>query len=672
MTGRTRFAPGRSSAAVLLSLMGLGSCAQDIETAGAPGEEPTVTSAVLTGFNVTTRAYNIQRTGANTGELALNPTNVTTATFGKLFTIAVDDEVYAQPLYASNMTIAGGTHNVVFIATVNNTISAFDADVGGSPLWSRNFNNGGRPVNHNEVGGNCVPYNDFSNNIGIVGTPVIDGNAMTLFLVTRTVEAGAFVQRLRALDITNGNERVGARTIGTINAQTNNQRPALALSQNKVYVGWSSYCDTPPYEGRVMAFNTSDLSQAASFSAAPGGGLAGIWMAGAAPTIDGNGNLFYSTGNGAFDGVNSFGETLLRLSPTLGVVDWFTPPNWASLNSADLDLGSSGPVFVPGTSLLTMGGKGGGTCYLVDANNMKHLNLPFNWHCVDPDNVRTGLSHHLHNSMVTWNGPSGVNLYTWGENDFGRMWRFNGSTFNTPAASVSNVLPPQGMPGGMMSLSSNGSGNGILWVTMPLSGDANHDTVPGILRAFDATNLTRELWNSTIKPADDPGNFTKGSAPVIANGKVYVASLSRSVSAYGLTAAMTTEAESAPVAGFTSGRLLRVFSDTSASAGAGRILESHAVGDFVSLTINVQQTAVWRIIPRLKKFNNRAIWQLSIDGANQGGAQDGFASGFVYTDVDLGTRNLTAGNHTFRFQVTGRNGASSDFWIALDAIKLTR
>jgi hypothetical protein len=321
-----------------------------------------------------------------------------------------------------------------------------------------------------------------------------------------------------------------------------------------------------------------------------------------------------------------------------------------------------------------MGGKGGGTCYLVNANRMGHVNTPIpqTWQCVDPNNVRSGLSHHLHNSMVTWGSPSGVNLYTWGENDFGRMWRFNGTTFNTPAASVSNVLPPQGMPGGMMSLSSNGSGNGILWVTMPLSGDANHSSVPGVLRAFDATNLTRELWNSTMNAADNMMNFSKGSAPVIANGKVYLASLSRSVGVYGLTANVTTEAESAPVAGSTAGRLVRVFIDSAASGGAGVIIESHAVGEFVSLTINVPQTGLWGIRPLFKKFSNRAIWQLSIDGGNQGAAQDGFASSFIYTEVDLGTRNLTAGNHTFRFQVTGRNGASSDFWIAVDTIKLTR
>jgi len=133
-------------------------------------------------------------------------------------------------------------------------------------------------------------------------------------------------------------------------------------------------------------------------------------------------------------------NVMVRLSPTLGVQDFFTPSNFASLNSSDNDLGSSGPIFVPGTNLLVMGGKGGGTCYLVNSTSMGHVvSGGTQWHCVDPDNVRSGLTHHLHNSMVGWSGPSGTNLYTWGENDFGRMWRFNGSTFNTPAASIGTM-----------------------------------------------------------------------------------------------------------------------------------------------------------------------------------------------------------------------------------------
>jgi hypothetical protein len=222
----------------------------------------------------------------------------------------------------------------------------------------------------------------------------------------------------------------------------------------------------------------------------------------------------------------------------------------------------------------------------------------------------------------------------------------------------------------MMSLSSSGSSNGILWVAMPLSGDANHNTVPGVLRAFDANDLTRELWNSTVTTVDSAMSFTKGSAPVIASGKVFLPSLSNRVSVYGL--ASTTQAESAPVAGFTSGRVERVFSDTAANGGAGAILEGHAVNDFVSFTINVPQTGVWGIRPSHKRSNNRGTWQLSVDGTNVAGAQDGFSSSVSFTEVDLGAVNLTAGNHTFRFAVTGKNGSSTDFWIALDYIKLTR
>jgi hypothetical protein len=424
-----------------------------------------------------------------------------------------------------------------------------------------------------------------------------------------------------------------------------------------------------------MVFNASNLSQAGSFSAAPGNGAAGIWMAGAAPVIDGSGNVYYSTGNGNSDGVNSFGESIVKLSPTLARLGFFRPSNFASLNAADNDLGSSGPIFVPGTSLLVMGGKGGGTCYLVDSNNMPsggidESGIPQNWHCVDPDNVRPTLTHHLHNSMVAWNGPSGLNLYTWGENDFGRMWRFNGSTFNTPAASVSNVLPPVGMPGGMMSLSSNGTGNGVLWVTMPLSGDANTGPVPGVLRAFDANNLANELWNSTFNAVDNPQIFTKGSSPMIANGKVYVPGLSNRVSVYGLTNGP--QAEAATVAGFTAGRVERVFADAAASGGQGVILEGHAVGDFISFTINVPTTGVYGIRPRYKQNNNRGILQLAIDNVNQGAAFDGFNANVMYPEVDAGTVTLTAGNHTFKFTVTGKNASSSDFWMAFDYFKLAR
>jgi hypothetical protein len=681
--GRRWFSTGRSGSLVLLSVLGLA-----------------VPRAAIAQTSVLTRAYGNSRSGANLNETALKTSNVRLATFGKLFTINVDDQVYAQPLYVANLSIAGGTHNTVFIETVNNTVYAFDADRAGAgnavPLWQKNFNVGFRPPNHTEVGQACGTYNDLSGNIGIVGTPVIDGGTQTLFVVTRTVEGATFRQRLRALDITTGNERVPAVTIGTINAQTNHQHPALALSAGKIYIAWSSHCDTNPYHGRVMAFNASNLSQAASFDVVPTGSQAGIWMAGAGPVIDASGNLFYSTGNGTFDGVNNFGESILKLSGTnLMRLDFFTPSNFSQLNGTDRDLGSSGPILVPGTTRIVMGGKGGdcdpasghptscgqagflaekGVCFLVNMSGMGGIStgdpqIPQKWHCVDPDNVRSGLSHHLHNAMVTWNSPAGLNLYTWGENDFGRAWRFNGSTFNTPAVSVSSVLPPVGMPGGMMALSASGStsGSGVLWVTMPLSGDANQATVPGVFRAFNAENLAQEIWNSATLAPDNSMNFTKGSQPLVVNGKVYAPSLSNRVSVYGLTS--STEAEVATIAAFTAGRTVRVFSDPIVSAGQGLIMESHATGDFLSLTINVAQAGNYGVRIRQKLNNNRGIWQLSIDGANQGATQDGFG-GLVYPEADLGVKNLTAGSHTFRFQITGKNASSSDFWLSLDYLKL--
>jgi hypothetical protein len=496
--------------------------------------------SALSSISVLTRNYNEARTGANLDEQDLNTSTVNSATFGKLFNVVVDDEVYAGVLYVANLSIAGGVHNVLYVATVNNSVYAFDADTGGSALWQVNLNNGFRPPFHLEVG--CYPYKNFQGNIGIVGTPVIDAAAGRMFLVTRTVENGTFRQRLHALDIATGNQVASPRVIGTIHSRDNNQRAGLALSQGKVFVSWASHCDTGQYKGYVIGYNTNDLSEAALFDASGPGSLVGIWMAGAAPIVDGSGNLIYATGNGTSNpSVGAYGQSIVKLTPSLTPLDYFIPANFASLNAVDDDLGSSGPVSLPGTSLIAMGGKGGGTCYLVDTNNMGHTaagdaQIRQKWQCGDPNNVSPGQTHHFHNTMVSWNSPAGLRLYSWSENDFGRAWRFNGSTLDVPAVSVTEVLPPLGMPGGVMSISANGStpGSGVLWVSMPLTGDASESTVPGVLRAFDAEDLTRELWNSAMVPFDTINNLSKGSPPVVANGKVYMASLSGIVSVFGL------------------------------------------------------------------------------------------------------------------------------------------
>jgi hypothetical protein len=264
-----------------------------------------------------------------------------------------------------------------------------------------------------------------------------------------------------------------------------------------------------------------------------------------AGAVDADGNLYYATGNGEgtnpFDGTTNFGETVLKLAPrTLGLLDYFTPSNFSTLDSQDADLGAAGGSFLPGQqNLFVFGGKEGKS-YLLDRTNMGHsvagdTQIPQSFEAVDPT-ATPNATHHIHNTVAMWNSPAGLNMYVAGENDYLRYYRFDptNTRFITPATAVSTVLPPLGMPGQMLSVSSNGSnaGTGIVWSTGPRVGDANQNVVPGILRAYNAETLAL-LWDSSL-PADDTLNFAKFSPPIVANGKVYAASFSNMLSVYGL------------------------------------------------------------------------------------------------------------------------------------------
>ncbi len=526
-------------------------------------------TAAQAQVNVLTRNYDNQRTGTNLSETILNTSNVNASQFGKLFMFPVDDQVFAGILYVSSLPIAGGVHNVIYVATVNNTVYAFDADTFGPPLWQRNFNGAGRPTHNNEVGQACGTYRDFLGNgnfgnlanIGIVGTPVIDGTSHTMYFVTRTVEGAATVQRLRAIDIATGLDRpsgsqvidqsvtfpgTGEDSNGTVvsfNPVTANQRPGLTLSQGVIYVGWSSYCDTHPYHGWVMSFDATTLARLGVFNTTPNGRGASAWMSGAAPAIDAGGNVYITTGNGSNNGTTDFSESLLKLAPTtLTLQDFFTASNFNNLDNTDLDFNPSGPVMLPGTNFVTTGAKEG-KIYLVDTGNLGHFapgdtEIQQVLQAVDPTIRGTG-THHIHNASPVWNSPEGLNLYVWGENDFLHGYRFDpvAKTFQVPSFDNGGVLAPAGMPGGHMVISANGStpGTGVLWASIPRNGDANQMTVAGHLFAFNAETL-QLLWSSTA-PGDDTLNFAKGSPPVEANGKVYLASQSNFVSVYGLRSA---------------------------------------------------------------------------------------------------------------------------------------
>jgi Bacterial Ig-like domain (group 3)/MBG domain (YGX type)/PQQ enzyme repeat len=494
--------------------------------------------------NVYTRSNDNSRTGANLQETILTPAIVNSTNFGKLFTVATDGQIYAQPLYVSNLAIAGGTHNVVFVASMLNTVYALDADTGAT-LWTQNY---GSPIIPQDV--------EFDQNIswatrlGILGTPVIDPATNYMYFVSGSQPADGtrvFSYNLNAIDITtglpvNGSPVTITATYSTpdltsplvFNPQMQNPRPGLALANGNVYVAFASHEDAPPYHGFVMAYSTSTLAQTAVYSDTTIGTLGGIWNAGQAPAVDSAGNLYISTGNGSFgttpNKLVQTGNSFIKLSPTLQLLDYFTPYNSATMNTSDLDLGSSGLLLIPNTSYMLGGGKQG-VLYLADANGMGEFNA-------SSDQVRqefqavygVGTSH-IHGGPVYFNSDqNGPTTYVWGENDVLRGFLFNATTglLNpTPFATSTMTAPVTNndgaMPGGFLAISANGQSNGILWASTPYNANAVVTTVQGVLYAFNADTLNL-LWSDKTNDArDEIGNFAKYVPPLVANGKLYMA-----------------------------------------------------------------------------------------------------------------------------------------------------
>ena len=481
--------------------------------------------------NVLTQHNDLARTGANLKETILTPASVNTAHFGMLFKRVLDDQVYGQPLLVTNVKIGGGTHDVVYLTTVNNSVYAFDANdpSASTPIWHVNF---GTPPNLYSAIFGCF---DMNGKIGIVGTPVIDLQSGTLYVVALTEVGGGFEQRLHALDIATGADL--ANSPATIAAPEfdplmQNQRPGLLLANGTVYVGYASHCDKEPYHGFLLGYDAKTLRQTAVFNATPTGSGASVWQSGQAPAADAQGNIYVVAGNGSWDGNVNFSESFLKLDPQLKLLDWFTPTNHFQLDKDDNDLNSSGATLIPGTSLVVGGGKEG-VLYTLDANHFGHLG--------DENALQhfQATGSHLH-SIVYWESANkGKLLYIWGQRDKARVYQGHEITVNNAqlgSGKVASVLwdespvmsrpeMNEGHPGAMLSLSANGGRDGILWAPIHASGDSWHESRPGILHAYDADDLGRELWNSLQNPTrDDCGNYAKMAPPTIANGKVYLAS----------------------------------------------------------------------------------------------------------------------------------------------------
>ncbi len=469
----------------------------------------------------------LSRTGANLQEISLTPANVNVSGFGKLFSHTVDGKVYAQPLYVSGITVGGQTRNVVYVCTDSNSLYAFDADNGSvGALWHDNF---GPPVPNSDVG-SC---GDMAPQIGITGTPAIDKAGGTLYVDSKSKESGSYFHRLHAIDLATGAEKfsgpvvISASANGkNFNALRQHQRPGLVLLNGNVYIGYGSSCDTQTYYGWLLGYNATTLKQVCVFNVCPGGSEGAIWSSGMAPAVDASGNIFVMTGNGTFDansGGSDYGDCFIKLSTannTLSVLDWFCPSNQASLSSADKDLGSGGPLLIPGTSLVTGVGKEG-VIYLINQNNMGHFSSSTN-HDVQQFAGVSGTDR-IGPSPVYWQGPSAQYLYFSTGGSKTKAFTFNGSKINTSPVAQSSET--QGNPGGL-SISANGSSDGILWVVDSGSG--------GTLRAYNAAGTLAELWNSQDNSSRDGlGTYVKFSSPTIANGKVYVGTSGKIV-AYGL------------------------------------------------------------------------------------------------------------------------------------------
>lgn len=524
----------RTAALTSLLALSLSAACSGSSSNNPTGDPAAVPSGVFTYHN------DNLRTGQNLNESLLTPANVNTTTFGFLFSLPVDGQIYAQPLY-----VAGQLHNTVFVATEHDSVYAFDADHPTSlPLWHTSFINPAAGIT--TVPSADVSCTDLIPEIGITSTPVIDPHSGTLYVVAKTKENGTYVHRIHALDVSTGIDKnsaviqggVPGNGIGNVNgiisfdSQIQLQRAALLLSHDMLYIAFASHCDQGLYHGWVFAYDAQTLSQRAIFNSTPNGSWGGIWHGGGGPSTDASGNVFVVTGNGTFDGPspagsNDFGDTFLRLTPgTLALSDFFTPFNQAQLEQDDTDLGSGTPLLLPDQNsgpphLLVSAGKEG-TIYLLNRDNMGKF--------------QTGSDNQIVQSVPNALGPLfGTPAY------FQHTVYFFAATDSLKAFSLSNgqlgtsptsqSVTHSGFPGATPVISANGAANAIVWA---LQTDQFGTSGPAVLHAYLASDVSTELYNSNQNPGrDNPGPAVKFTVPTVMNGKVYVGTQTQ-LSVFGL------------------------------------------------------------------------------------------------------------------------------------------
>jgi hypothetical protein len=500
------------------------------------------------------------RTGQNLNETVLTPANVNSLQFGKLFSYATDQLSHASPLYVANVNIPGkGLRNVVYVATEHDTLYAFDADgLSAAPLWQISFINPAAgittvpPADTGETG-------DIAPEIGITGTPVIDPTTATLYVVAKTKEVSGgttYVQRLHALDISTGAERPGSPVVlqATVpgsgdgssggqlqfNSLRENQRPALLLSNGVIYIAFGSHGDLGPYHGWVLGYNATNLQRVIAYCVSPNGSKGGIWQSGMGLAADAAGNVYFMTANGTFDantGGLDYGDSFMKLGSSGTVLDYFTSHDQNIMDNNNWDLASSGTLLLPdqpgATPHLLIGAGKTGTIYLVNRDSMGHYNAN------NDNQIVQSLVNIFPNGTPepgNYSAPVYFNgiVYFSPINDTIKAFQMNNGLL--PISATFSSLQVYPYPGGWIALSANGSTNGILWaIQRNDSGVADPGTAaPGVLRAYLATDLRTELYNSSQAGTRDALDYAaKFTVPLVANGKVFVLTNGR-LTAFGL------------------------------------------------------------------------------------------------------------------------------------------
>lgn len=521
-----------------------------------------------TAVPVLTWRYDLTHAGENTSETVLTPANVNTTSFGKLFSLSVDSTVYAQPLYVPNLKMSDGlVHNVLFVATENDSIYAFDADsnsgADAKPIWHVSLLTSAHGAG---AGATPVPWQDTGSpdvapTIGITGTPAINLSTNTMYVVAASKENGTYFSRLHAIDITTGAEQAGspvnitATVTGTglgssggqlaFSPMWENQRPALDYYNGHVYIGYAAHGDNGNYHGWLFAYDATTLKQTAVLCLTPNTYGAGVWGSGAGMPIDNDGSggrMFVSTGNGdiskypPFSESTELGESVVDFSLANGGItptDAFTTFNFQTLNNHDWDLGSGGVLMLPdqqGTypHILISGGKEGRVLVL---NRDSLGGYPASGATSDPNALQeiTGLTPQgegYWNTAAYWNG----NVYVWPENGSPMLFKLNNGVMDTqPSSTAAGVK--SAFPSPSFSISSNGTQDGVAWA---VRSDQFNTNGPAVLYAWDANDLSKPIYESdTNASRDAAGPANKFSIPVVTNGKVYVAAHGE-VNVYGL------------------------------------------------------------------------------------------------------------------------------------------